>query len=308
MKKTQTIHLMGTVIDLMVDSPNAEEVLYNLVKRLKIYEHRFSANDNSSELMAVNLASGKHPVKVHPELFQLIQYGKQESLAPHSYLNIAIGPLVQTWRIGFSNAKVPEKKVIDHCLTLIDPNQITLNPETQEVYLEKPGMLLDLGALAKGYIADLLVDYLKKEKVHCALLNLGGNIITFGPSYHPDTLWKIGVRRPGEKRNDLAFLLPVKNQSVVTSGIYERTLQKNGTSYHHILNPQTGYPVKTKLASLTIVSEKSVVGEMYTTKLFGWEPLEIIHYLNQLPKVEGALITQDGAYHFSDGLKDKVVL
>lgn len=307
MKKTQTIHLMGTVIDLTVDCLEPDNILKNLVTRLKIYEHRFSANDATSELMAVNLASGKHPVKVHPELFQLIAYGKKESLVPHSYLNIAIGPLVQTWRIGFRDAKVPNEKTVAQCLTLIDPQKISLNPVTSEVYLEEPGMLIDLGALAKGYIADLLVTYLKQEKVQRALLNLGGNIITLGPSYHEDGFWKIGVRRPGPNRQDLAFLIPVKNQSVVTSGIYERALSQDGTTYHHILSPQTGYPLNTKLASLTIVSEKSVTGEMYTTKLFGWEPKEIINYLNQVPHVEGALITQSGDTLFSDGLKDKII-
>ena len=121
-------------------------------------------------------------------------------------------------------------------------------------------MKIDLGALAKGYIADRIADFLKAEKVTSALINLGGNVLTFGPALHnPDQKWRIGIQNPKETRNTNLMVLAIRDQSVVTSGIYERTFEIDGKTYHHIFNSQTGYPVSSDLASLTIISSLSVM-------------------------------------------------
>ena len=110
-------------------------------------------------------------------------------------------------------------------------------------------MKIDLGALAKGYIADRIADYLKAENVTSALINLGGNILTFGPALHnPDQKWRIGIQNPKETRNTNLMVLAIRDQSVVTSGIYERTFEIDGKTYHHIFDSQTGYPVSSDLA------------------------------------------------------------
>lgn len=308
-KKHRVIHLMGTVINLLVVHESADAVLDELTARLKVYEHRFSANDNSSELMQVNLSAGKKAITVHPELFHLIKVGKQHSISSNSNLNIAIGPLVQAWRIGFTDAKVPDEQQIQRLLQLTDPQKIILNEQERSVYLTEPGMLIDLGALAKGYIADLLVDYLKEAKVHSALLDLGGNIVAFGPAdNHEDRLWRIGVRNPKANRETYEAVLNVRDQSVVTSGIYERALVKDGKTYHHILDPHTGYPMKTDTASLTIVSSQSIDGEIWTTRLFGKSSAAILQIVEQTPGIEALLITQDQRLLYSQGLTDKIMV
>ena len=120
------------------------------------------------------------PVKVHPDLFELISLGLDHSLAPKSHLNISIGPLVQTWRIGFSDAKVANSEEIASALALIDPHFIKLDSVNSTVFLEKKGMKIDLGCLAKGYSADKVAIFLKENGVTSALINLGGNILTIG--------------------------------------------------------------------------------------------------------------------------------
>lgn len=289
----RVVQLMGTIIELTIEHDAPEPVLDELVTRLKMYEHRFSANDPSSELMQVNRQSGIKPVVVHPELYELIQLGKAHSQAAGSQLNIAIGPLVQTWRIGFEDARIPSETELLAKLPLTNPDHILLDEATHSIFLTQPGMAIDLGSLAKGYIADRLLDYLQGVGASSGLLNLGGNLVVFGPSAHPHGLWRIGIRDPQGDRESYRLVLSTPATSVVTSGIYERELVSHQKRYHHLIDRQTGHPLTTELASLTILSQKSVDGEIWTTRLFGKEPSEILAIIDQTPEIEGILILQN---------------
>ncbi len=298
------IRLMGTIIDLQISHDNSNQLLQETIEDLKKYEKRYSANDPNSELMKVNLEAGRKKVSVHKELYQLIKLGKEHSVYKDSLLNIAIGPLVQAWRIGFEDARIPSDSEIQKLCQLINPEKIVLDDVTQSVYLEK-GMMIDLGALAKGFIGDLVLEKLKKQGVTSALINLGGNILTLGESPN-NKHWKIGIRKPGESRNTYECILKIKDKSVVTSGIYERVLKSGSKEYHHILSPVTGYPMKTETLSLTIISDKSVDGEIWSTRLFGKDPKEIMAEINQTPCIEGILITEKQTY-LSQYIKNYIV-
>lgn len=297
--------MMGTTIDLTVTAQrNPEKIINEMIELLKLYELRFSANDEASELSAVNKNAGIKPVVVHKELFELIQIGKEQSLSKGSFLNIAIGPLIKLWRIGFEDAHVPSDSAISDRWRLTHPEDIQLDATQQAVFLKRAGMEIDLGALAKGYIADRLLEYLDVVGAQSALLNLGGNLVTFGPQLkRPDLLWRIGIQHPKRARGESRVVLKVPSKSVVTSGIYERQLEKDGQVFHHIFDPETGYPVETDLASLTIVSDLSVDGEIWTTRLFGHSKERIIEEVNRLPGIEALVITQTGNVLYSEGLR-----
>ena len=299
-QKKERIHMMGTVIDLLIEHDNPDPIMAEAIERLRVYEHRFSANRHDSELMAINHQAGQRPVVVHPQLYDLIKIGKYHSCADDSNLNIAIGPLIQTWRIGFQDAKVPSQAEIDELLRLTNPHHIILDDQEQTVFLKESGMKIDLGCLAKGYMADLLVDFLKTAGVTAALINLGGNIVGLGPVRQGQAeKWRIGIQDPQKNRNDYVTVLDIANQSVVTSGIYERSLKKDNQTYHHIFNPKTGYPTQTDVASLTIRSKQSVDGEIWTTRLYGHQSETIIDTLNQLDDIDGIVITQTGHVLYS---------
>lgn len=301
---SKNVRMMGTSIDLTVTHQYPEFILNEIVLRLQMYEHRFSANDARSELSEVNANAGIQSVSVHPELYELIKLGKEHSLASNSHLNIAIGPLIQTWRIGFDHAKVPSNEEVQELLTITNPNKITLDDATKSVFLMQKGMKIDLGALAKGYIADRIIDYLAEEAVKSALINLGGNLVTYGPALkREDRFWRIGIQNPVHSRGTSQIILKLQNKSVVTSGIYERKLEHNGETFHHIFDPRTGYPVETKLASLTIISDESVDGEIWTTRLFGQTPTQIINAINEMKTIDGLVITKDGDIIYSEGMK-----
>ena len=301
---SQSERLMGTTITVSILHPQADKLLTRCFELLRSYEHRFSANDTSSELMEVNHQAGISAVQVHPDLFELISLGTQHSQARNSHLNIAIGPLVQTWRIGFSDARKPDQGEIEQALTIIDPHQICLDPNQQTVFLKRKGMKIDLGALAKGFSADLLASYLRSQGIEQALIDLGGNILTLGQNPVSHRPWRIGIQNPQLPRGEHLLVLSVTDKSVVTSGTYVRHLEVDGRSFHHIFDPQTGYPVETELASLTIISDRSVDGEIWTTRLFGEEPTNILNIVENLPGMDAILVYQSGRLAYTSGLHD----
>lgn len=302
------VRLMGTIIDLTIEHENPTPILEEATRRLAMYEKRFSANDLESELMGLNQKAGIESVVLHPELFELIRIGKEHSCAEKSHLNIAIGPLIQTWRIGFSDAKVPTDEEIQQLLKITDSTKIILDEMNHSVFLAEKGMLIDLGCLAKGFIAELLIVYLKEEGIKSALINLGGNLVTFGPSLKKtDGYWRVGIQNPVKTRNESLIVLKVRDQSIVTSGIYERNLTKDNQRYHHIFDPETGYPVTTEVASLTIVSRNSCDGEIWTTRLFGKRPQEILAEVANLTDIYAFIITDEGAIHYSKELESFII-
>ena len=306
MGATITISLLPPSTDQQVESL-AEHLLDNVFELLTIYNQRFSANDANSELMQVNLAAGKHPVSVNPELFELIQIGKEQSLLPASHLNIAIGPLVQAWRIGFDDARIPNNAKVAHALSLTDPQFIELDSLNHTVFLAKEGMKLDLGCLAKGYIADKIAEYLKSQHVTSALINLGGNIKTLGTNVLTGRPWRIGIQDPQQPRGTNLAVLPICDQSVVTSGTYERKLQVNGQTYHHIIDRDTGYPVETQLASITIISDNSLDGEIWTTRLYGEKLNQLLERVEQEKDIEALIVTTDNRVYYSSGISPELL-
>lgn len=302
----RTLKLMGAFIDIAIyveEEQYGVKILDEVVEQLHIYNMRFSANDENSELMQVNNNAGKDKVIVHRELYELISLSKKYSSEDSSFLNIAIGPIIKLWNIGFSDARVPQDSDIKDALELINSNSIILDDNENSVYLEKKGMKIDLGAVAKGYIADLIVDHLKEKGVKSGFINLGGNFLSFGKAYHSeDGCWRVGIQDPKYKRGTFILVLNICDKSVVTSGIYERTFEKNGKRYNHIINPKTGYPVENNIESLTILSDKSVIGEIWTTKLFGKDLYDIMDEIEGNTEIEGIVVTKEGNIYCSSGV------
>lgn len=309
MEKRRVLHLMGTVITLTVFHPEGERLLDQCESMLRDYQQRFSANDASSTLMQVNANAGRMPMKVDSDLYQLIRYGYDLSLSSNGRFNLVIGPLVKLWRIGFTDAKVPTDEEIQARMNLIDLTQVELDDENETVYLAKSGMEMDLGALAKGYFADQLKNFLKAEGVTAGIVDLGGNVLTIGKSpKHPSGYWQIGIQDPLRQRGNLMAAVAIQDQSVVTSGIYERFIKIGDTLYHHIFDSKTGYPVESEIASVTIVSDESIDGEVWTTLLFAETPADALVRLNEHASIEGIVVTRQQEMLISDKLKPSVTM
>lgn len=295
---------MGTTISLAIVHDKAQVLLTEAKRRLLDYEERFSANDPDSLLMRVNAKAGLAPVQVDADLFKLIAIGRDYSLRSDVSLNIAIGPLIKLWQVGFEGANLPSEAAIQDRLALTHPADIILDDAKQTVYLAKQGMEIDLGAVAKGYFADLIKDYFLEQDVQSGMINLGGNVLLVGAHLeNPSGFWRVGVQDPDQSRNHLRGIIQFQDGSVVTSGIYERHFEYQGKTYHHIFDSQTGYPVDNDLAGLTIVSKSSLVGEIYTSLYFNLTSQDLLAKLSATSGVEAVIITRDGDVVLTEGIK-----
>lgn len=280
--------LMGSPILLKLFAH--DEALASRVFRLiKQYEDLLTVNRVQSQVMDINHAAGKRAVMVSSPVYSLIKCAKAASMLPNSAFNLAIGPLVKRWRIGFRGDTVPPAEDIVRLLALTDPKQVVLNDADQSVYLTQAGMEIDLGAIAKGYIADRVRDYLRKEGVAQGLINLGGNVQTLGT---PEGGWSIGLKKPFSTSGSMIGTLEIAHKSVVTSGVYERFFEHNGQIYHHILDPRTGYPLNNELDSVTIVSENSIDGDIWTTLMYGMGVEKGCAALRARPDIEAIFVTK----------------
>ncbi|MGT2895622.1 FAD:protein FMN transferase [Streptococcus entericus] len=303
MREERRFRQLGTICHIAIEAPEAGSLLDQTGDLLKSYEMVFSAHLPASELNQLNQSAGKSPFTASAELFELVSYGKKHSLALHSQLNIALGPLIQAWQIGFVGATKPSQATIDQLLDLCQPKDILLNSRQQSVFLARSGMALDLGALAKGYIADRLLEHLLSAGATSVLIDLGGNVITHGQPFSTTSKWQVGVQLPFAPRGQAMGRVTMGNQALVTSGIYERFFEANGRAYHHILDRQTGYPMETEMVSLTILSDSALRAETYSSQFFGLPIPQALHLIKQTDSIEGLILTSDYRCFLSDGMK-----
>jgi len=304
----QVIDLMGTRIRLYFKGDQAQTWLTEACAMLSRYEQIFSANSDESQLSALKTTAVRKPVVVDPDLYELIKIGREHSLEPTSFLNIAIGPLIKLWRIGFDEARVPSQVEISQVLDCLDPADIVLNDEQRSVFFAKEGLEIDLGAIAKGYFSDRIMDFFKEKNPISAMIDIGGNLLVYGesPKQNPD--WDVGIQNPFLPRGQCVARVRIRNQSVVTSGIYERTFDHNGKKYHHIFDSHSGYPVDNNVASLTIIADKSLDCDIYTTKLFGLDPKRILEMVNHIDGMDAVVVTVDGLLATTANMRDRITV
>lgn len=302
---TRDEFLMGTYVIVQVYDEGKEEAIDLAFERIKELEEKITMNDDGTELFQINQSAGKSKVKVSDDLFELLEKSAEYSESPDDGFDYTIGPIVDLWRIGYDDARLPSQDEIDAALSLVEHEQVQLNAEDQTVYLEKPGMAVDLGAIAKGYIADEAMQVLIDEGVTVGMVDLGGNLLIRGDSpKREEGGWNVGVQDPFSTRGEIAGFLNLKDRSIVTSGIYERYLEVDGVQYHHLLSPETGYPFDNDIAGVTIISEKSIDGDALSTGVFSLGLEEGLAYVNDLEEIEAVFVTKDRDLYTSDGITD----
>lgn len=271
-------HALGTSIVLQIFGTKKDDVIQKSFDLIDHYEDLLTVNRDVSEVMNVNHAAGKHAVQVSSGTYGLIKLAVEESRKNYGF-NALIGPVVKLWHIGFKGAHVPTDDQIKEKMKLIDPMNVELNDSDQTVFLTKENMELDLGGIAKGWIADRIRDLWLAYGVNAGIINLGGNILLVGDSpKRTNGKWTIGVQDPKETRGDNITTVMVPKCSAVTSGTYERYLIVDGKKYHHLIDPRTGYPVKTDLAGVTTFTKDSVEAELECKRLFfAGHPIEGWH-------------------------------
>lgn len=261
-------HALGTSITLQIFGTQKRDLLQKSFELIDHYEDLLTVNRDESEVMDINHAAGDHPVQVSSPVYGLVKLAVEKSRENFGF-NALIGPVVKLWHIGFKGAHVPKDSEIKERMLLTDPFKVVLNDQDQTVFLKMKGMELDLGGIAKGWIADRIRDLWLAYGVEAGIINLGGNILLVGDSpKRANGQWVIGIQDPKEPRGDNITSVMVSQCSAVTSGTYERYLVVDGHKYHHLIDPRTGYPVETDLAGVTTFTKTSVEAEIECKRLF----------------------------------------
>lgn len=256
------------------------------------YEKMLSRTIPESDISRINNAGGEY-VEVDPETAFLLQEALQYCENTEGALDLTIAPVMNLWDFTSvsPDKQPPATDDLLEALSHVDYKNLTI--DGNRVQLSDPRAEIDLGFIAKGYVADRLKEYLKEQGVSSAIINLGGNVLTIGSK--PDgSAYQIGVKNPFDEQTP-ATVLSLADKSAVTSGTYERFFVHDEKTYHHILNTQNGMPVETDLSGVTIISSSSLQADALSTTclILGKEKSKKL--LKQYPDIEAVFLLQDGS-------------
>lgn len=301
----RTEYALGTICTINLFKQGTDALYDEAFSRLNTLEAILSANRDDTNIAAINEAAGDRPVKAKPETLSILREALAYSEKTGGLFDPSIGPLVKAWNIGTDYAAVPGPEKLHSAMALVNYRNIAVDDKNETVFLTKPGMKLDLGAIAKGYAADDIARLLKSRGVKKAIIDLGGNIYALGEK-EPGKNWNIGIRDPETARGEPILSISVANKSVVTSGIYERFFEDAGKKYHHILDPRTGYPAENDLLSVTIVATSSMDADALSTSTFLLGTDKGMSLVEQAKNVDAIFITKKREVRLSSGLREKV--
>ncbi|OOB77576.1 MAG: hypothetical protein BEN19_01615 [Epulopiscium sp. Nuni2H_MBin003] len=275
---TQTEFLMGTFASITSFKKTNTSIVNQCFDTLFSLDNTLSLTKEDSLINNLGMKKTTLP----PDIYNLIQRGLYYSYQSQGAFDITIAPLTNLWRIGFDDAKIPTEKEIITAQNLVNYNNVVL--EDNSIYFLKPNMKLDLGSIAKGYATDIVVDILTKNNVDKSIINIGGNVYILS-----NTPLTVELQDPHAATGETFATLSLSNQSIVTTGIYERYLDE----YHHILDPKTGYPYQNELPSVSIIGTSSLDSDCLSTTAFALGLESGLKYIEHLPDYEGIFVTKD---------------
>jgi thiamine biosynthesis lipoprotein len=299
-QKTEAI--MGTDVTITVVAKTAEEGAAAIdagMAELRRLDAMMSLYKNDSEITRVNLAAGKHPVKVSPEMIEAVEDAAEVSKLSGGVFDITVGPLVVLWQMRLKEGKIPTDREIERIRPLVNYRNIEVDRNASTIFLKKPGMIMDFGGM-KGYTADRAADVIRKRGIANAIIAVAGDIWVMGRR-EDGKPWRIGVQHPREQGKTLA-VLDLSDKYISTSGDYERFVIKEKKRYHHIIDPRTGKPSK-GVISATLIGNKGALIDPLTKAPFILGPekgLEIVKKVG----AEAIIIDEAGKVYTTGGIKN----
>ena len=301
-------YLMGTLIFVTGVAPQ-EEVAKKAVAaglaEIRRLEHLMSTWIPTSELSKVNLAAGKHSVKVSTENMKVLKASFRLAELTEGGFNMAIGPAVATWNVS-QEGRIPSLEELEEVRPLTVLSHIDLDEAAETVFLKREGMQIDVGGIGKGFAADLAVEVMKLAGATAGVVALSGDIKTFGRM--PDQeRFVFGIQHPRKEQGHILGRIELENEAVSTAGDYQRFIMKDGIRYHHILDPSTLQPAR-ECQSVTIIAKDGVMADGLDTGIFVMGPEKGMALIESLPDVEGVIVDNQGKVMASSGLKSRLRL
>lgn len=298
--ESRDIFAMDTYMTLTAYGKNAKKALDEAVDEINNIEQLVSTGIDSSEVSQIN-KNGKGSVS--ETTGYLIKRSKEIYDSTNGVFDITIYPIMQAWGFPTENYCVPGKKELKKLRGLMGADHVLYDEKKQEVTLNKEGMKIDLGGIAKGYTSSKVMDIFKENGISSAVISLGGNVQTLNGK--PDgSDWRVAVENPADTGSYIG-VLSIKDKAVITSGGYERYFKQDGKTYHHIIDPANGYPANNGLTSVTIVSDDGTLADGLSTSLFIMGPEKAQKYWKEhSDEFDTILVKDDGSILVSEGIAD----
>ena len=290
---------MDTFMTIRTYGQRAEEAAAAAQEEIYELDAMLSTGQDSSEISALN-RDGQ--AKVSPQTFEMGQRAREIWESTGGAFNITVYPLMKAWGFTDENYRIPDESELQQLLELVDMEKVSFDQEQSRISLEKEGMAIDLGGIAKGYTSARLMDIFREYGLTSAMVSLGGNVQVLGtrPDGQP---WRVGIEDPDG--DGYLGVLQTQDRAVITSGGYERYFEQDGERYHHILDPETGRPARSGLVSVTIVSADGTLADALSTSLFIMGREKAADYWRQHPdEFDMILQEDDGSIWVSEGIWD----
>lgn len=290
---------MDTYMTMRAYGDNAEEALDAASECIKELERTFSVTDEGSDLWKIN-NSGGVPVEVCDDTAKLIDAAKEYGADTDGALDITVYPVLKEWGFTTGEYKIPSREKLDELLEHVDFNNIVTDGNTVTVPAD---VQIDLGALAKGYTGDQVMEELSSRGVTSAIISLGGNVQALGRK--PDgSDWGVSVRDPYSPDRDMC-IVKVSDKAVITSGNYERYfVGDDGMKYWHIIDAADGYPADNGIVSATIIGENGLMCDALSTALFAAGTDKATEYWRSHSGFDMILVTDDERILYTEGIAD----
>ncbi len=265
---TVELFMFDTVCSITAYGDGAEEAVSKTFDRLEQIHLATNFYAENSEVSKINSARAGETIKLSRDLTEILDAAiKIENESQGAY-DITVATVSELW--DFKNEGiVPEPDKIGAALEFVGGEKLIFDKENMTIAKTADEVKIDLGGVAKGYAGDIAIETLKACGVSGAIVDLGGNITCFGINPNGENgKWRIGIQKPFAPTGEYETVVEISGGAVVTGGTYQRYFEKNGKKYHHIINPDTGYPAEQSYNSVTIVTDTGVYGDCLATACF----------------------------------------
>jgi thiamine biosynthesis lipoprotein len=305
-----THQTMGTEVRVSLsttDSARAGTAAAAVFREFDRLDAMMSVWKDGSDIVRLNAAAGRQPVRVAPETREVLKIARQISEQTGGRFDVTFAALSGLWKFDYQDKdnSIPDPKEIAKRLPLIDYRDLDVDDAAGTAMLRRSGMRVNLGGIGKGYAVDRAVDIMRRSSFRDFMIQAGGDMYVAG--MRGNRPWRVGIRDPRGPADRMFATLDLSDATFSTSGDYERFFMKDGRRYHHILDLTAGQPARL-CRSVTLVTDRAVIADALAKGVFILGPEAGMALIERTPGVQGVIVGAGNEVLISSGLKNRLIL